>query len=248
METPNRRPWWRYLRLDLRGLMVLILIVGAWLGGLARSARIQRDAVAAIQRAGGSVAYDWQLNTKGDFIPGSMPWVPRWLVDNLGVDYFGHVVFVNLGKRGSGGNPGSDAELAHIGNLSRLETLNLDVTRVTDAGMAHLKGLTRLKGLTLGATEIGDAGLVHLEGLTSLQLLNLNSTRVSDAGLTHLQKLTDLQGLHLHRTAVTDGGLTHLVGLKRLQVLQLGGTQVTDAGVNGLQKALPRLKIRPLND
>jgi hypothetical protein len=54
------RSWRRYLRFSVRGLIVLVLVVGAGLGWTVRSARIQRDAVAAIERAGGSVGYHFQ--------------------------------------------------------------------------------------------------------------------------------------------------------------------------------------------
>ena len=48
--VPVARPWRRFLRLSVRGLIVLVLVIGAGLGWLVRSAHIQRDAVAAITR------------------------------------------------------------------------------------------------------------------------------------------------------------------------------------------------------
>ena len=39
--------WRRYLRFSLRGLIVLVLVIGVWVGCIVRSARIQREAVAA---------------------------------------------------------------------------------------------------------------------------------------------------------------------------------------------------------
>ena len=50
------------LRLSVRELMVLVLVVGAGLGWMVRSARIQREAVEAIKSAGGTVRYDWEWN------------------------------------------------------------------------------------------------------------------------------------------------------------------------------------------
>ena len=44
----------------MRALIVLVLLIGGCLGWLARGARIQRDAVAAIKDAGGNVEFDWQ--------------------------------------------------------------------------------------------------------------------------------------------------------------------------------------------
>ena len=83
--------------------MVCVLIVGTVLGLEVREARIQRDAVSAIMSDsgnsldGGGVYYNWEL---ADGAPpssaatGSQPWAPKWLVDILGIDYFGHVVYV----------------------------------------------------------------------------------------------------------------------------------------------------------
>ena len=51
------RPWRRLLRFSVRGLIVLVLSIGLGTGWLVRSARIQQEAVAAIQAAGGTVQY-----------------------------------------------------------------------------------------------------------------------------------------------------------------------------------------------
>ena len=48
--VPVARPWRRFLRFSVRGLIVLVLVIGVWLGWLVRSARIQREAVAAIRK------------------------------------------------------------------------------------------------------------------------------------------------------------------------------------------------------
>jgi len=84
---PLSRPWWNYVRFSLRALIVLVLLIGAGLGWLVRSAHVQRDAVAAIRRAGGSVSYDWEWNN-GKSVPGGKPWAPKWLVDLVGIDYY----------------------------------------------------------------------------------------------------------------------------------------------------------------
>lgn len=236
METSGKRLWRGYARFSLRGLIALVLIAGGWLGWMVRNARVQRDAVAEIRRSGGWVWYDWHFKS-GDIDRNARPWAPKWLVDRVGVDYFGHVVFAGLGRQAS------DMELAHVGRLGRVETLILDVTRISDAGLAHIRGLTRLKELTIAATSVGDAGLGYIEGLTRLQSLNLNSTRVTDAGLEHLKGTRNLRGLGLHRTSVTDAGLVHLAGLRSFQEVDLRGTRVTNAGVRELQRALPRAEI-----
>jgi len=243
------RPRWRKLipRMSVRSLMTLVLIIGAGMGWLVGSARVQREAVAAIRRAGGTVRYDWEAPNGGAAAAmGGMvipvkrtkpPW-PGWIVDRLGIDYFGNVAEVDLF------GCGSDAEVAHIGWLSRLEKLTLAQSAVTDAGLAHLRGMSRLRWLYLGGTRIGDAGLAHLESL-SLQGLGLDATLVGDAGLAHLEDVTSLKQLVLSSTRISDSGLLHLRRMTALEILSLDHTGVTDAGTSILSR-LARLKLLQL--
>ena len=54
--------------------------------------------MAAIKKAGGAVAYDWEWgNYNSDIIdPNGKPRTPRWFADRVGVDYVANVVHVNL--------------------------------------------------------------------------------------------------------------------------------------------------------
>jgi internalin A len=260
MQTPNHYHRWRYPQVTLRALILLIVLVGTWLGWVVNRAHIQRDAVRAIKKTGGSAWYDWQWK---DGLPNPMGelWWPRWMIDRVGVDYFGHVLQARIWDRGS------DEEMAHIGHLGRLDTLDLSGSLISDGGLVHVEGLTRLLALSLANTRISDAGLVHLKELTSLQILfldnnpiddaglvqlkglaglrrlNLVSTRVTDAGLVYLRGLTDLETLALGDTQVTDAGLVHLESLRSLRDLRLNGTKVTDAGIKRLQFVVPKLRI-----
>jgi hypothetical protein len=138
--------------------MVLVLIFGGELGWIVHRTQVQRDAVAAIGRAGGRAIYDWEWANGQRVLNAGAPG-PRWLVDRLGVDYFGNLVVADFTG-----------------------------TRVGDAGLAHLEGLTDLRVLSLSRTGVGDAGLVHLEGLTGLQTLDLGLTGVGDTGVKKLQR------------------------------------------------------------
>ena len=155
-ERPRRRPWWTYLRISLRRLLVLVLAIGGGLGWTVHRANVQRNAVAAIERAGGHVYYDWQCDPNGMplpvasasegagvSVPNAPPHWPKALVKGLGVDYFGHVVTVDMESRGS------DAILAHVEMLGRLEHLSLSGSTLSDAGLAHLSQLSHLQELTL---------------------------------------------------------------------------------------------------
>ena len=71
---------------------------------------IQQNVVAAIRAAGGGVSYDWDSRT-GVVVPGGSPWAPGWIVDLVGVDYFGHVTDVSLSSL----SKETDAAIAQIG-------------------------------------------------------------------------------------------------------------------------------------
>lgn len=255
--TPARPRWQRLVpRLSVRMLLVLVLVVGGGLGWVVHSARVQREAVEAIRRAGGSVQFDWQVEAEraalkeamggmgGGFLvlPDADPPWPRWLVDLLGVDFFGSVVEVDV----VGG--GSDALLAHIGRLHRLDHLRFLDSEVTPAGLSRLRSLSRLKWLDLDGTKVTDAGLAHLRGLTALEGLGLDQTSVGDAGLSHLGEMANLRHLDLSTTEVGDAGLAHLQGLTNLETLYLGDTRVTIEGTEALARSHPGLDIRRFND
>jgi Leucine-rich repeat (LRR) protein len=233
-HAPHR--WRRLLRFSVQGLIVFVLVIVAALGGIVRQARVQRDAVAAIEREGGGVIYDsgW---SDGPTLASREPWVPRWLVNTLGIDYFSHVSQVWLVPAST------DIELAQVGRLARLRGLSLKDCMVTDAGLVHLKELTNLSRLDLCGTHVTDAGLVQLKGLTNLSRLVLDGTQVTDAGLLHFKGLTNLSILRLRGTQVTDAGLIRLKGLTKLTMLVLDRTRVTDAGARALNQALPSLRI-----
>ena len=211
--TRSAPSWRRLLRFSVRGLIIFILVFGLWLGYLVRSAKIQRDAVAAITSAYGHASYNWQKNGAFDILD-AKPWAPRWLVDRIGVDYFGHVVSVSLPDK-------PDAVCEQVGRLTRLERLTFGYSQLGDAGLAHLRGLTNLTYLDLRGTKVTDAGLANLKRMTSLKCIDLSDTQVSDAGLAHLKGLTSLTEIELNETRISDAGLEHLKGLTQLSMIGL---------------------------
>ncbi len=215
LTGPVLRRWRRYVRFSVRGLLVLVLVIGVWLGWIVHQARVQRYAVATIKAAGGSVNYDWEWSD-GKSFPGGKPWAPRWLTDLIGVDVFGHVTGVFLYTSSTP----TDEVIVQVGRLTRLELLGLGPS-ASDKGLEHWKGLTNLSVLDLSSTQVTDAGLAHLKGLTNLFFLSLDSTQVTDAGLAHLKGLTNLSFLSLHGTPVTDARLKELkLALPSLWILR----------------------------
>jgi hypothetical protein len=257
---PVSRPRQRYLRVSVRGLIVLVLVIGAGLGWIVHQAHVQRDAVAAIERAGGSVSYNWRW-TDGKLVQGATRRPPNWLADFIGVDYVYHVTrvmfssppatsaetIVQIGRLTQlellflHDSILSDADLAHLGRLKCLTDLNLSNDRIPDTALARLKGLRRLRTLGLHGSYINDAGLAHLNGHVSLESLVLSNTEITDAGLVQLRRLRNLTDLDLSGTHITDAGLVHLKGLVKLRSLDVSGTQVTNSGLAHL-KGLPNLR------
>lgn len=150
------------------------------------------------------------------------------------------IQFLNL--RGS--NAG-DGQLAHIGRLDGLRSLDLQQTRITDAGVQHLAGLARLENLDLSAFSVeregfgaGDGACAVAAKFPKLVRLDLRLTKVTDQGLAALAGHPELRSLSVEGTKITDAGLPHLKTLPQLQYLHLGmereGTNVTDAGLQSI--------------
>jgi hypothetical protein len=181
---PAPRTRRRFFRVSVRGLLLLILVIGCGLGWVARVIRtgnVQRRAVAAIHQAGGWVVYD----TEWDQSLNPSAWKPRWpksLVDRVGVDYFGNVVFINLHDRGT------DELMEKVARLTYLKQMHRPGFAVSDKGLAHLGRLSNLQLLSLDDTQVTDAGLVHLKGLLGLKWLKLTRSKVTDGGVAELRK------------------------------------------------------------
>ena len=157
---PLSRPWWNYLRFSVRGLIVLVLVIGVGLGWLVRSAQ--------------SSARRWRRSgtpAVASFMTGSGATGSPFREENLG--------------RHGGSWISSESTISVTSPLSGCNRRNRcndrtgrasHPTRATESrsiarqrrGLAHLKGLTNLTNLDLSDTQVTDAGLAHLKGLTNL--------------------------------------------------------------------------------
>ncbi len=241
--------------------LALVVLWGFWEAVLGP----QRNAVAAVHKANGSVTYDWEWNNGRPARPSAEPPWPRWLVDTLGQDAFGNVVAVELFAVHA-----DDALMTQIGRLTHLKRLFfLSGTTITGTGLADLEKLTALEELILPDHPFSDDDLAHLAGLTRLKTLDVRGgAQITDRGLSHLSEmrqmdwlqlvntkittlepirgLTQLKGLQLLGAPITDEGLEPLEGFTSLQWLYLGGSQVTDAGIAHFS-ALSNLEQLDLN-
>ena len=135
---------WRQLRISVRALVVAVMLIGGTLGWWVRGVRLQREAVEAIQKAGGYVTYDWAYKNGEIFEKSGPPW-PVWVVDLLGVDCFSSVTRISLD------NARSDQVLAPVTVFSQLE----------DLGVSRRKDHRSRAGLSRGKKAPGVAGHQH---------------------------------------------------------------------------------------
>ena len=149
---------------SLLALLLLVVVVAvpfSWLETEMKAARKQREAVASIERAGGSVMYDYEL-----------PWVymhhwpppaTPWLRTLLGIDFFANVELAGLRSEPN------DSLWEDLGAFAHLRILELQSAKVGDAELRNLRGLPPLRELDVGGTNVSDAGLLIIAGLAQLK-------------------------------------------------------------------------------
>jgi hypothetical protein len=240
---------------------LLILAIALWLGWIVNKAREQREAVAALQKFGGFVHYDWEfvdgpvkvprgnliwMPTWGKLTPGRKPWAPDWLRRAVGDEYFQAMAHVSLYVDIQKGHADStwvnmgpaDEALRKLSTQTSVRTLQIGGQQVTDKNLAYVGQMSGLEELNISwAMDLTDRGFVHLAGLKRLRILEVYLSKMSDVGLAAIGKLTKLEELRIDCEGITDRGLAQLAGLARLKYLSLGETkkEITDAGLEYLK-------------
>ncbi len=178
---------WRF-QFSIRSLLVLTVAVAipcSWLAVEMKAAREQKAAVEAVERADGSVIYDFQIDRAGNPTKAKVPG-PAWIRKILGNGFFTSVVRVTIVCSGT------DAILEKVGEFPQLRDLFVGSgesgRKITDAGLVHLRRMTQLQTLDIDRSEATDEGLEHLKGLSNLQSLCLWGTKVSNKGVKGLQQ------------------------------------------------------------
>jgi internalin A len=221
--------------------MALVLVFGGGLGWVIHRARVQRDAVAAIKRTGGEIAYDWQRSKGSPVIPRPKPPWPDWVRRILGPDFFDNVTYVRLQ-----GAQCDDATLRAACRLPWLEDLIVLNTSVTDAGAEELRQLRNLRSLDLRLNRITSRPLRHIGEMSELRELTLSMKRSSiparDEDMAFLRRLTKLNRLSLSSAKLNDDWLVYLEKLINLTSLDLSDTGMTAEGFDHL-KGLPNLTV-----
>ena len=197
----------------LLSVVVIVTLVCAAFADRLWRARREKLAVAQVLRVGGSVQYDYEIDSDGWFNTKSGLIRPSWLRKLTGHALFASIVGVNLVE-----------------------------SNVTDGRVADLD-LEIFQKVELSKQDITDAALAEVAKWWGLTHLGLNGTQVTDGGLANLKGLIDLESFHLRDTQITDTGLEHLKKMKKLRHLIFVNSPVTQAGVDDLQQELPQVKI-----
>ena len=223
-SRPDPRPRRRWLRLSLRASMVLVVLVAVPTGRMANTIRTQRQAIAAVRAAGGTIMFDYQgvLNPVGPVSPlqpppRTEPAAPRWLRRWLGDELFQRVQMVYFNE------PVSPSILADVDQFDHLKVFALNQAADDGDGSLHLQQLRRLEDLSLSGPGVTDAILAEIAQLPSLRSLRLRKASATDTGFARLTALRGLVDLTIsHCPNVTDLTLAQLVAnLPALQTFDL---------------------------
>ena len=254
--TPKHRR--RRLHVSLRGLMVLVVLIGGVAGWLANKARTQRQAVAVVKAAGCDVQFDYQWqevakNARGRPIRRTEPAAPKWLRGWLGDELFQSVQRVVFFDK-----PASPDALAALAKFDRLERLTLGDLTGVGGGLRHLQGLNHLNNVWIAGPGVTDVMLENLAKISTLRdlaigrKLNLRKTpapdlksTATDEGFARLLALRNLESLSIHDCPnLSDLGLARLIeGLPPLQSLSLtGGPKSMAATLPALARHHPDLE------
>lgn len=152
-KHPKGRRWFQFRLWTLLAAVLVLSLPLSWFAMRMERARKQREAVEAIEKAGGHTGFS--LN---DLIARSSTRKPErtWLRGLLGDDFFDPVLQAYMST-----NTSND-DLEHLKALPRLRILDLRDTQITDVGLKHLCELRGLKFLWIHNTQVTPEGVKEL--------------------------------------------------------------------------------------
>jgi hypothetical protein len=138
----------------------------------------------------------------------------------------------------------TDAGLAHLQHLKRLQIATFYCAPITDRGILYLRDSTNLQNLELGRSLVTDEGAREIVAqFRNLRILDLQGTRVTNTGLADIAALPHLEWLALLNTSVTDQGILALRSVSTLRDLYITTGSVHEESITSLKRSLPRLRV-----
>ncbi|MEZ6073915.1 MAG: hypothetical protein R3C10_27450 [Pirellulales bacterium] len=157
----------RLLQFSLRTLFVLMVLAAVLCGTIGVRMVYVRDQRAVARRLESVDSHVLNVTSTGPPTT-TITWeessqlgmAPNVLVRSLlGEEFFSNVVEISLRYK----QRLTDDDLEMISRLDHLRRLDLSLTPIGDEAMRHLGELPRLESLDLGGTEVSDAGIVYLD-------------------------------------------------------------------------------------
>ena len=191
---------------------------------------MQKNAVHAIQDHNGWVGYDYQF-VDAEFDPKAESWVPGWLRQSLGDDFF-HAVeevsfFSQFQENGAlvvNQTPDVLPLQLVLAGVTKIKCLRLWGTQVTDRNLKVVADLNDLEDLVIvDAISVSDKGVAHMRSLNRLKWLVLTESQITDESLRVVGKLPNLEVLNIQASRLSDEGLLHLSDHKKLRTLFVHG-------------------------
>lgn len=140
-------------------------------------------------------------------------------------------------------DPYDAAFFEHVGQLSKIESLNIIATKANDEWIAPLGKLKTLKTLKFTNNgKLSDAGLEKLAGLKQLEAFSFVGTGMKGHAYAKFEAWTALTRVSHRGSSIDDEGLTLLCAkFPNLESISLAHAKCGDAGVAQLPK-LTKLK------
>jgi hypothetical protein len=249
-------PYRRWFRFSLRTLLILMTVLGVWLGFTVHRVRLQSRAVQAIEAAGGQIAYDSRFDFsheltggRGDAREGRglRPYITR--------HFFDDVVRVEVGRFDLRYRK-PDVRIADVApylpDLAALKSLTVSHSRTGSSELAAIGKLKRLDTLIFFEGELSTPEAVNLRSLTKLRELGMNNVRMVPKSTGNFRNLPALEHAWIYgyrsdeeRFFLGDETVSAFVSCPNLRHFALINARVTDDGMASLGGAtqLKRLTI-----
>ncbi len=138
-----------------------------------------------------------------------------------------------------GGESISDADVARLAKLPRLERFSTVAKKLTEKGYAELGKLNQLRELHLWNAWLSKASCSHIAALSRVERLDLGGSVIFQADLGELGRIDSLEELDLRYANLLDDGAKQLRALKHLKYLNLESTHITGAGLAAMLEPSP---------
>jgi hypothetical protein len=233
----------RWLKITLRGTLILLAVIACgfgWLASHVHRARQEGRIIAELKAAHGlsmnvTLANPFDSDQPEEFARFDEGG-PKWLTNLLGADIFRATVGITCYGRGNSFASAVDA-------TGKFYWKRNYVAGITTDELELVSKLPYVNRLYLEANPVDDDGVAEIVRLRRLDTLNLSHTAITDAAVATLANAGSLKHLDLSYTDITNRALESLATFRHLESLNLKATRLSADRINILQQQLPDCEI-----